>query len=351
VSEFEVTTSTGSYPVTIGAGAFRRELADGSHDVILADRFFAAAIADAALPTVFVDADEQRKNLFEVDRILGEFSDHGLTRGGSVIALGGGVVQDLGTFAASVYMRGIRWTYAPTTLMAMADSCIGGKSSLNVSGAKNMAGNIYPPSSVVVDPDFITSLSADDVAAGLGEAVKIAFCAGPEAFESYLRHFDHRGDWEPLIAGVLGAKKWFVETDEFDRAERRLLNFGHTFGHALEAATEFSVNHGVAVVVGMLAAAQLRRELFDTDGSDKPLREHCAVILSEVPELRQKLERTDLARFRGAFLKDKKHPPDRLHVILPKAGVVGVEELSLPRSAAVLEAVEAALSAAIREAA
>jgi len=351
MSEFEVRTSTGSYAVTIRAGSFAETLASGSHDLVLADAFFTDAVADTGLPAVLVEADERHKNLAEIDRILGEFSDHGLTRGGSVIALGGGVVQDLGTFAASVYMRGISWTYAPTTLLAMADSCIGGKSSLNVSRAKNLAGNIYPPASVVVDPEFIATLETEDVIAGLGEAVKIAFCAGPEVFGSYLHHYDDRAHWEPLIEGVLCAKKWFIEIDEFDRAERRLLNFGHTFGHALEAATEFSVNHGVAVVIGMLGAAALRRELFETDGSDAPLREHCKVLLGGVPELGPRLERADMARFIAAFLKDKKHPPDGLRVVLPKCGAIGVEEVSLPRSAAVLEAVEAALLEAFRAAA
>ena len=148
-------------------------------------------------------------------------------------------------------------------------------------GHEELAGNIYPPSSVVVDPEFIKSLDTEDVAAGLGEAVKIAFSAGPEVFAAYLRHFEDRSHWEPLIEGVLTAKKWFVETDEFDRAERRLLNFGHTFGHALETATDYRVNHGVAVIVGMLAAAALRRELYGTDGCDEPLREHCGVILGK----------------------------------------------------------------------
>ena len=351
MSEFDVRTSQGSYRVTVRAGAFADEVARGGHDVVLADRFFADSVAAAGLPAVFVDAEESHKNLFEVDRILGEFSDHGLTRGGSLIAVGGGVVQDLATFAASVYMRGIAWTYAPTTLMAMADSCIGGKSSLNVSGAKNLAGNIYPPASVVVDPDFIATLGPEDIAAGLGEAVKIAFCAGPEAFESYRRHFADRPDWVPLIDGVLSAKKWFVETDEFDHAERRLLNFGHTFGHALEAATEFDVNHGVAIIVGMLAASSLRRSMFGGDGSDEPLRQQCAAILDDVPALGSRLEHADLARFAAAFLKDKKHPPDGLRVILPKSGAIGVEEVSLPRSPEVMAAVEVALLDAFREAA
>jgi 3-dehydroquinate synthase len=348
VSEFSVKTSVGSYRVAIGAGSFPEELARGGHDLILADRFFALTLQDAKLPVVFVEAEEKRKNLFEVDRILGEFSANGLTRGGSVMALGGGVVQDLATFAASVYMRGIQWTYAPTTLMAMADSCIGGKSSLNVSGAKNLAGNIYPPAAVVIDPKFIATLEAEDVVAGLGEAVKIAFCAGPEAFESYQRRFADRTQWEPLIEVVLSAKRWFVETDEFDLADRRLLNFGHTFGHALEAATDFEVNHGVAVVVGMLAAMSFRREFFGAGGSEEPLREHCKVLLSEVPALRQRLERADMARFLEAFLKDKKHPPDGLRVVLPKAEAIGVEEVALPRSAEVLDAVEAALLGAFR---
>jgi 3-dehydroquinate synthase len=347
MSKFDVTTSTGSYPVIIAEGAFREELASGGHDLVLADRFFADTLADAPVPTVFVDANEERKNLFEVDRILGEFSEHRLTRGGSVIALGGGIVQDLGTMAASVYMRGIAWTYAPTTLMSMADSCIGGKSSLNVSGTKNLAGNIYPPSSVVVDPEFIATLDAENVVAGLGEAVKIAFCAGPRAFDAYLRHFADRAHWEPLIEGVLTAKKWFIETDEFDRAERRLLNFGHTFGHALETATDFSVNHGVAIVVGMLAAISLRSRMFAVTGAGKPLEEHCQVILGEVPDLGPRLARVDIERFRAAFLKDKKHPADALRVVLPKSDVIGVEEVSLPRTAEVLDEVDAALMTAI----
>ena len=147
----------------------------------------------------------------------------------------------------------------------------------------------------------------------------------------------------PLIDGVLSAKKWFVETDEFDRAERRLLNFGHTFGHALEAATEFDVNHGVAIIVGMLAASSLRRGLFGDDGSDEPLRQQCTAILGDVPALGSRLEHADLARFAAAFLKDKKHPPDGLRVILPKPGAIGVEEVSLPRSPEVMAAVEVAL--------
>lgn len=350
MSEFEVRTSSSAYRVSVGGGSFRKALADGGHQVILADQFFQSMIADAASPAVFVVAEEQRKNLAEVDRILGEFSEHGLTRGGSVLAVGGGIVQDLGTFAASVYMRGVRWTYVPTTLMAMADSCIGGKSSLNVSGTKNLAGNIYPPSSVVVDPEFVATLQPEDVAAGLGEAVKISFCAGREPFESYLRHFEAQTGWEPLLESVLSAKKWFVEIDEFDRRERRLLNFGHTFAHALESATGFSISHGVAVAVGVLAAVSLRRKLFGEDGCDQSLSEHCVAILSSVPRLAERLERVDVARFLTAFLKDKKHPPNGLRVVLPKAGVIGVEEVSLPRSPDVLDAVEAALGAAIEAA-
>jgi 3-dehydroquinate synthase len=349
VSDFSVRTSIGSYRVSIRAGSFPEVIAPGRCTVVLADRFFAMALANVELPVVFVDADETHKNLYEADRILAEFSDRGLTRGGSLVAVGGGIVQDLGTFTASVYMRGVPWTYVPTTLMAMADSCIGGKSSLNVSGTKNLAGNIYPPAAVVVDPEFIASLSEEDVAAGLGEAVKIAFCGGAAAFERYLHDAADMNNWEPLIEGVLLTKKRFIEVDEFDRGERRLLNFGHTFGHALEAATAFSVGHGVAVIVGMLAASSFRRLHLADGATHRALREYCRSILERVPDLGSRLVDADLEVFRAAFLKDKKHPPDGLRLILPKADEIGVEEVSLPRSAEVLGAVQSALSEAVRE--
>src|SRR5262249_733659 len=134
---------------------------------------------------------------------------------------------------------------------------------------------------------------------------------------SYLRHFADRGQWVPLIDDVLRAKKWFVEIDEFDRRERRLLNFGHTFGHALEAATGFAVSHGVAIVVGMLAAGSLRRSLSGPEVADAELLAHCHGLLDEVPDLSDRLARAELVRFREVFLKDKKHPRDGLRVILP----------------------------------
>ncbi|WP_448629983.1 3-dehydroquinate synthase [Cellulomonas soli] len=181
----------------------------------------------------------------------------GVRRGDHVVAVGGGVIQDLATFVTDVYMRGLPWSYVPTTLMAMADSCIGGKSSINVGDVKNLVGGIYPPSAVVVDPDFLASLSATARAAGFSEAAKIAFCRGPETFDGYLAAYDgFEGDPDALIDLVLRAKRWFVEIDEHDRKERRLLNFGHTFGHALEVAVDHRISHGLAVAFGVLCATR-----------------------------------------------------------------------------------------------
>jgi 3-dehydroquinate synthase len=128
-----------------------------------------------------------------------------------------------------------------------------------------------------------------------------------------------------------------------------LLNFGHTFGHALETATDFGVNHGTAVVVGMLAAVALRAGLDGDDAAGAPLTQHCTELLADVPNLRATLERADMDRFLAAFLKDKKHPPDALRVVLPKRGEIGVEEVALPRSTATFDTVQDALRTACRE--
>ena len=182
----------------------------------------------------------------------------GANRATHLIAIGGGVIQDIVTFCASVYMRGLRWTYMPTTFLSMADSCIGGKSSINVMGYKNLVGNFYPPSQVLIDVDFVDTLDAEKVVGGLFEAAKICYARSYGEFAAYLA--EHPASKMSLdvahvvIVRALRTKKWFIEIDEFDKKERLLLNFGHTFGHAIEAGGDFSVPHGIAVGLGMLVA-------------------------------------------------------------------------------------------------
>lgn len=208
---------------------------------------------------VVLPIDEEHKTLATVSWLYDELLRRGLRRNGCVLSVGGGITQDLTGFAVSTLYRGVRWVYAPTTLLAQADSCIGGKTSLNYGPYKNLIGTMYPPERVVLDPRFLGTLSSDDFFSGLGEVVKLHVLGGAETarrladgMEALLgRRADVLG---AAVLASLHIKVPYIEEDEFDRGRRNLLNFGHCFGHALEAATSFAVPHGQAVVLGMLLA-------------------------------------------------------------------------------------------------
>lgn len=344
-SELSVRSATGGYRVVVADGAFDELLADVPADRIIADAYFTERLAGA----LYVEAVEERKNLVEVERLIAALRDRGASRGDELVAVGGGIVQDVATAAAALYMRGLPWRYAPTTLLGMVDSCIGGKSSLNVGPYKNLAGNFHPPSAVVVDPRFLETLSPEDVAGGLAEAMKISFCRGPEAFETYLdlyASFQAGASAGPLIHHSLAAKSWFIEVDEFDRAERRQLNLGHTFGHALEAATAYELSHGIAVGLGVLCAERVAAAL-DGEAAEQPvLRDHALHLVRSAPRLAEHLAELDRERFSRAFLSDKKHTADGLRLILPTAAGRVVER-QLARGPGIMSVVEDALDETI----
>jgi 3-dehydroquinate synthase len=347
-SELQITSSTGDYVVRIGAGLFAQLLADHDGDQVIADAFFADGFAQdlPAERVQLIEAVESNKTLGGAETLIAGLRDRGTRRGEELLAVGGGIVQDVATLTASLYMRGLRWSYAPTTLLGMADSCIGGKSSINVGPYKNLAGNFHPPAVVVVDPAFIATLTAEDRAGGLCEAMKISFCRGPEAFARYLELYDNFDSGDDaaaaLLAHVLASKKWFIEIDEFDRAERRQLNFGHTFAHALEAATSFGVSHGIAVGIGVLAAERLAVAVDGEAAAQPQLAEHALGLVRQAPDLGARLGSLDHERFEAAFLSDKKHGADGLHVILPQLGG-GTAERVLPGGSESLTLVRGAL--------
>lgn len=351
--DLTVTSRSGTYTIrfldVIDARAWS---ALGSH--VVCDDYFSARAERAGLRFVPVAATEQAKTLEAMSALVLELRDRGVNRQAHLVALGGGVVQDVVTFAASVYMRGLGWTYVPTTLMAMADSCIGGKSSINVGSFKNLVGTFHPPRAVVIDPAFVSTLSHAEICSGLAEAAKIAFCRGPVAFARYLALAAPVLDGDlasarlgPLLRHVLATKIWFIEKDEFDRAERRLLNFGHTWGHALEASSDYAVPHGLAVALGMLAADAYMR---NTCASSAQLVEHCQRLLRAAAP-RPLVTTVDSARFREAFGADKKHRTDTFQVIVPGEGAsgdgLGVREISIAREPKTEEALQSALERAI----
>jgi len=330
LSEFSVRSSSGDYRVRIGAGGLAAALSRAD-DVVVVDAALRHLVGEREAPVLAVEASEDTKTLAGCERLILSLREAGVRRGDHVLAVGGGVVQDVATFVTDVYMRGLAWSYLPTTLMSMADSCIGGKSSINVGGVKNLVGGIYPPEAVIVDPVFLGSLSPAAMAAGFSEAAKIAYCRGPEAFETYLQRYDaFTADPAALIEHVLRAKRWFVEIDEHDQLERRLLNFGHTFGHALESAVDHTISHGLAVAVGVLCAIQ--HPASATGPQTQALEAHCRELLHCAPGVAGALSRWDPERFERAFRADKKHGPSSFRLILPAArgGVAEVETGNSP---------------------
>ena len=318
-------SSSGGYDVRIGQGGFATAMSR-SDDVVVIDAALRHMVPERSAPVLAVEASEDTKTLAGCERLILVLREAGVRRGDHVLAVGGGIVQDIATFVTDVYMRGLAWSYVPTTLMSMVDSCIGGKSSINVGDVKNLVGGIYPPDVVIVDPAFLVSLSPTAMAAGFSEAVKIAYCRGPEAFEGYLDRYD-RFDVDPtaLIEHVLRAKRWFVEADEHDQKERRLLNFGHTFGHALETAVDHTLSHGLAVAVGVLCA--IRHPTSAAGPEVEALEAHCRALLASAPGVVDALARFDRERFERAFRADKKHGSSTFRLILPapRGGVVEVE--------------------------
>ena len=345
---FTVQSSTGAYGVDIAAGLAQRLLAAGGDRVFMVDDCLKASFLAAGIDPIVIVANEPAKSLDRMTEIVVQLRDRRATRKSTLVAVGGGVVQDIAAFAASVYMRGIQWIYVPTTLLSMTDSCIGGKSSINVGPYKNIVGTFHPPVDVLIDPAFAATLTDEQRAAGLCEAAKICLCRSGEEFDAYMADSPSvRSDARTLVAVInrsLRAKTWFVELDEFDRGERLLLNFGHTFGHAIEAATHFSVSHGIAVGLGMAAAFHMGQALGrDYRGQARitAFRAHVADLLAAVPDLPKALRVARIAGLMDAFESDKKHSREHYAVILPRENGT-IERLLLPRDAATRELVEVA---------
>ena len=337
-ASFDVRADARCYSVNVDPGAAPDFLREQDGDaVIVCDEIFKERFADLPCPVFSLPALETHKTLEAAGRLVEAARGVGLTRNGTIIAVGGGIVQDVACFAASIYMRGIAWSYLPTTILAMVDSCIGGKSSINVGRYKNLAGTMHPPQLVLVDPEFAQTLPVEHRAGGLCEAAKIAFARSPAVFSDYLAL-----NAQPTMSGTaladvvvlsLETKRWFIEIDEFDQKERLTLNFGHTFGHALESASHFAINHGAAVGLGMLCALEFAasRRLVGPAAHMERLREHTKSLLDAVPGLGRDFARIDMSGFESAFLSDKKHKPDQLVLVLPVAGAVDELSLSLCR--------------------
>ncbi len=324
---FEIASSGGNkYIVNIGNNLLPERLVCSTNDVCIIDERLAHLVSRDKVIFVSVVANEQSKSLDAISPIIQYMRENGAGRSSRVIAIGGGVVQDIATIVASLYMRGIPWEYLPTTLLGMVDSCIGGKSSINIGSYKNIVGNIYPPKQINIDVKFLDTLGNEQIIDGLCEAVKICYARSKEELDSYLRLtstlVDSLKNIEQVTFQCLKAKQWFIETDEFDQKERLLLNFGHTFGHALESATEFQISHGVAIGIGMVVAEEYARQqaLLTPAGIERSARltGYLEGLIKCLPQLAAQFRNLDYDSIVLNFANDKKHKNDQYRIVVPK---------------------------------
>jgi 3-dehydroquinate synthase len=214
---------------------------------------------------------ERSKTLRQLQKVAEKLVASGAERGSVILALGGGVIGDVAGFLASIFMRGVPVVQLPTTLLAQVDSAIGGKTGVNLAAGKNLLGTFHQPLAVLVDPDVLATLPERQYRSGLFEAMKYGVIRNPELFDLMESSRDAllRRDGrllETLIAECIRVKAAVAGADERESGERRILNFGHTIGHALEAATDYrQFLHGEAVGWGMIAAARIGAELKVTD--------------------------------------------------------------------------------------
>jgi 3-dehydroquinate synthase len=271
-STIEIKSHKGSYCVEFMKLEMNRMI-DDWQGIVLCDERVAKSRDLQGSKLILVPAEEQNKNLACIDEVVGKMMERGASRGTNLLVIGGGLLQDLGGSLALLFMRGISWTFVPTTLQSMADSCIGGKTSINSNAYKNVLGGIHPPHRVLVDISFTRTLSLRDLSCGVIEGLKIVYASKSPEFSEIARigrdmvtRESSENDLHQFIHTSLVEKKAFIEEDEFDMGKRRLLNYGHTFGHAIESATNHKVHHGVAVGIGILASFRL-------DESEKTERE------------------------------------------------------------------------------
>jgi 3-dehydroquinate synthase len=213
-----------------------------------------------------VDALESNKNIETVLDICNFYAENNINKGSDIYVIGGGILQDLGGSASYLFKRGVPWSYIPSTLLGISDSCLGGKTAVNFKTYKNLLGLFSAPREVLLCTDFIDSLSEQDLACGYGEIFRLSLTGGTESFKIFNTYIAEsiKGNKEAtkkLIITSLLVKKAVIEEDEYEINIRKSMNYGHTVGHAIEGLSNFEIPHGIGVVIGILIENELSKNL------------------------------------------------------------------------------------------
>ena len=258
---------------------------------------------------VLIDATEENKSFENIGSVISKLLDQGMKRDSKLVALGGGITQDITCFIATTFMRGIKWAFVPTTLLAQADSCIGSKSSINFGNYKNLLGSFNPPNEVYISNQFLETLDDRDFNSGVGEIIKLFLIGQKKISPNVIT----RENISQFVYECLMIKKYYIEIDEFDRNIRNLLNYGHCIGHGIESATDFAIPHGTAVSMGMEAANRLAwAENLITEERYKQVSKVLYENYKEFADFPINIEKVFAAQ-----TKDKKNTGSKINLILP----------------------------------
>jgi 3-dehydroquinate synthase len=335
VYNFIVKSSLGNYKVDFIENlveSLNENLING--DVIIMDVYiydnYKQFFKDFRKNIIFIKAHETKKSYEGVKEVISTLIENGFRKSNRLIAVGGGITQDVTAFIASILYRGVNWIFYPTTLLAQGDSCIGSKTSINFGKYKNQLGGFYPPENIYIYMDFLKSLPESQLKSGVGEMFHYFVVAGKKDFIFFKNNFQNALSnleiMKKIIIRSLLIKRSYIEKDEFDTGIRQVFNYGHSFGHAIEGLTEYTIPHGIAVSIGIDIAnyVSFKMNLIDI------------IIFEEIHEVVKSIykgysiDKVDIDDLVNSLKKDKKNVGDMLGLILIKDFGQTYKELVLP---------------------
>ena len=263
-----------------------------------------------------IDATENQKSYQGIIPLIQELIENGFRKNHRLIAIGGGIIQDVTAFISSIMYRGVKWLFFPSTLLSQGDSCIGSKTSINFGKYKNQIGGFYPPNKILIYPDFIDTLTEAELRSGIGEMLHYFIVAGKSDFEmfreNYRNAFSDKKVLAKIVSRSLEIKKRYIEIDEFDKNERQVFNYGHSFGHAIESLTNYRVPHGIAVSYGMDMSNYISMKM---GLIPEEIRNEIRKVTEDIWDGFH-IDDIDLDAFKNALSKDKKNVGNKLGLIL-----------------------------------
>lgn len=265
-----------------------------------------------------IDCSEGTKTMDYSQQVIRELLKLNVRTNDMLVAIGGGITQDIVAFISSIIFRGVKWIFYPTTLLAQADSCIGSKSSINFDSYKNLIGTFTPPDNIFISFRFLETLSESDIRSGIGEMLHYFLNDGIEDATELMAQYQtlliNRNALSPFIKKSLSIKRKIIEVDEFDTKIRHIFNYGHTFGHAIEAISNYAIPHGQAITVGMDLAnhLSLNRNMID----QSCFNEMHELLIINMPSFW--IDENNIEEYCQALSKDKKNIGNKLGCILTR---------------------------------